>query len=105
MKLASDKPGVVGNLDNLHQLAVNGTAGDAQTCRFESLQVLIVELKAVAVTFDNNFLAIKLSGYAALPKLALLAAEAHGTTKVRELIPGFELPFGIEPLGNQAITG
>src|SRR3972149_4920117 len=49
MELAGHEPGMVGELDDLHELLLGPEAGDPEAVLFQVLEVLVVHLEAVAV--------------------------------------------------------
>ena len=49
MELAPQKPGVIGDFDDLYQLPVGRGAGDAQARLGQAIPVLVVKFIAVAV--------------------------------------------------------
>ena len=53
VELYGHEPGMIGNLDNFHQVALGVLARHAHAAGHKALQVFVVELVAVAVALLN----------------------------------------------------
>ena len=73
MELHPYKPGVAGELHDLHQPSVRGEAGEAEARSFEGLPVGVVELVAVAVALVDVRSAIGFGGEAPLRDFTIYA--------------------------------
>ena len=78
MKLAGDKEGMLGQFDDLNQLAVRSKAAESKAGFLELVAIRVVELVAMAVAFVDDKGAIEPRGFCAHDQLARLGAEAHG---------------------------
>ena len=62
VELHANKPRVVGQLNNFYQIGCRVDAGHHHTTILKSLQISIVELISMAMTFVNYFFLIKAIG-------------------------------------------
>src|SRR4051794_23009251 len=58
VELHGQEPGVIGQLDDLHELAVRAGAGHGEAVLLERLAIAVVELVAMAVPLADLFLAV-----------------------------------------------
>ena len=70
-------PAVVTQLDSLDQSRIGIGAGAEHPCRFISLAVLAIELKAMAVTLTDEVLAVGGGDLRARAQDAVVATETH----------------------------
>ncbi len=82
MILCADKPAERGNLDNLHKTGVRVLAHAFHAGLFETCPIVVVELKAVAVTLLNLGGSVGLCGTRTRGKPACIGAEPHGASHV-----------------------
>src|SRR5438128_254073 len=83
MELAADHPGVVGQLDNLDQLAVRRVAGDDETSLLQDRSIAIVELPAVSVALVDALFAVRAPGATVQVEPARIGPEPHRSTLLR----------------------
>ena len=62
MKLAAEKPGVIFELDHLHQVAIRGETAQNHALGLVEVAVAVVEFVAVAVALRDLSLAVKFQG-------------------------------------------
>src|SRR6266568_4955527 len=77
MELRPHKPGVVAQLDDLHKPAIGRDATDHHAVRCQHVTVVIVELKAVAVTLTHRGFAISKGCLTARYEHAGVRPQAH----------------------------
>ena len=77
MKLAGDEKRVLGQLDDLHQLAVGCVAAENEIRFLEALAIRIVELVSVTVALVDYKGAVQARRFGGHHQLARLGAEAH----------------------------
>src|SRR5688572_18836382 len=85
MELPGDEEGVLGYLDDLHQLFLGPDARDAQAVLLERLQVVVVDLVAMTMALADDALAVEARGAAALAEEDRVQAEPHGSALVRQV--------------------
>ena len=102
VELASDKPGVISELDHLDQALILRPSRDRHTLRFKLRDQRIVHFVAVAVPFSNHIAAVDLTSLCAINELAWLRTKAHGSTHVRVLIAHFDIALLGLPLCDKA---
>src|SRR5712664_596688 len=78
VELGRHEPGVVGQLDDLHQAPVRRHAAENHPRLTERLAVLVVELEAVAVALVHDLFTVSLVSERSREKLAWIQAQAHG---------------------------
>src|SRR5215467_13511323 len=100
VELHADKPGVVGQLDDLRQQAVRRHAAKAHAHVFQAPAVARIDLVAVAMTLGNLRVAIDPCDAAALGEHRRVGSEPHGAAEVAALAALFEL-VAAHPLGHQ----
>src|ERR1039457_4961079 len=88
MELASQKPGMVWNLADLHVNSVGRLSGETQAAFGQNLLVLAIELIAMPVPFADFRNSIRLSRQAPLGQQAWISAQAHGAA---QLVDAFQL--------------
>src|SRR5436309_2991430 len=84
MELAGHEVRVVLDLDDLDQLLLRPDARDQQPVLLERLEVVVVDLVAVAVALADDPLAVERRRAAAVAEQDRIEAEAHGATLVGE---------------------
>src|SRR5437868_3099238 len=77
VELARDKPGVVGQLDDLDEPSIGRHAAEHHARFAHHLAVLVVELEAVAMALVHDLFPIRLVGAGAWLELAWVQAEPH----------------------------
>src|SRR6266542_3893749 len=82
MELAGHEPRVVGQLDDLHQLLVGPDARDPEAALLERVEIVVVDLVAMAVPLPDGALPIGPGGGAALAQRDGVEPEAHGAALV-----------------------
>ncbi len=102
VELAGDKPGMIGDFNDLNQSTIHRTTGDFHAGRDNVIQVAVVELIAMTMALRDHILSVELAGQAAGLQVTLLTAEPHCTPQVGAFVAFFQLPVGIQPLHNQA---
>src|SRR5690349_2150645 len=80
MELAGDKEGMVGQLNNLDQLAVRGEATEHKACLLEPLPVGIVEFVAMPMALLHHKSTVQASCLGSYYQLARLGSEPHCAT-------------------------
>src|SRR5690348_18447353 len=101
MVLHADEPGMLGNLDDLGQLAIGRHAGEAQSRILELALVVDVDLVTVAVALaDLRGAAIDLADPAAARQHRRIGAEPH---RAAEIAAGLALlqRVAAHPLGHE----
>src|SRR5205814_10210104 len=89
VELAGHEIRVVLDLDDLDELLFRPDAGDAQAVLLERLEVVVVDLIAMAVTLADDALAIQPRGAAALLQVDRIESQAHRAALVGErALPG-----------------
>jgi hypothetical protein len=78
VELTAQKPGVIGELDHLHEFAVGAHTGDHKPVVGELLQILLIDLVAVTVPLADLGHFIGPVGQGPLLELAGICAETHG---------------------------
>src|SRR5690348_7757179 len=78
VKLAGDEEGVIGQLDDFHQLAVWREAAEHKLGLLKALTVGVIKLVPVSVAFLDHKSAVQPGGFGAHDQLAGLGAKAHG---------------------------
>src|SRR3984893_6716776 len=105
MILHADEPGMLGDLDNLRQIAVGGHAGGDQTSILEFALVVDVDLVAMTVALANaGGAAIDQVDAAPRGQHRLVGAEPHGTAEVAAGAALFQ-HVAAHPFGHQADDG
>src|SRR5690606_34086778 len=104
VELATQEPGVVRQLDHLHELAVRAHARDPQAGGGPLRQILLVDFVTVAVAFGDAAGAVDLGRQAAFPHLAGIGPQAHGAPHlldaqqvaqlVDDRVPGLAVELG-----------
>ena len=85
MELRGHEIGVLGDFDNLDKSCFGVEACGNHACLAELVDILVVELVAMAVTLGNHLGAINLVGLAAFLQAAGIGAEAHGATHIGDV--------------------
>src|SRR5690349_24739300 len=83
MELHADEPRMVGDLDDLRQLAVGRHAGEQQADLLQPLLVINIHLVAVAVALLDVRRTVYLSHAAAGPEQSVIGAEPHRAAEIR----------------------
>src|SRR3990172_7531897 len=78
VELAGHEPGMVGELDDLHELLLGPEARDPEAVLFHVLQVLVVYLQTVAVALLNDPLPVGPGSSAPLGEQDRGEAQPHG---------------------------
>ena len=86
VELARDEPRVIGQLDDLHQLAVRGLARAHQTCIFEAGTEARVDLVTVAVAFVDQLAAVGRGSFRSRRQPAGVGTEAHRAPETVEVL-------------------
>src|SRR6266478_1608110 len=82
VELAADEPRMRRQLDHLAQLLALGDPGNAQALLLQSLQVLVVDLVAVAVALVDRVRAVDLAREAPGFERGALSAQAHRPAEI-----------------------
>src|SRR6266542_138876 len=77
MELSRDEVGMLGQLDDLHELLLGPHPRHAQPVLLHALQIVVVDLVAVTVTLLDDALAIQARGMTALAEHDRVEAEPH----------------------------
>src|SRR5690606_28048259 len=101
VELAAEEPRVVRQLDHLHELAVLGRAGEHEPRLLEAVEIVVVELVAVAVALGHGLRAVGRGRERVLLQQAALRAEAHRAALVRMLVAALDLAGRAAPLGDE----
>src|SRR5690606_23465184 len=101
VELASNKPRMLRHFHHLNQLAIGGTAGNAQASIGQLLHIGVIHFVTVTMTLDDFRLAITLRRNRIIAQVADLAAETHGATEVGAFAALFDAASRINPFGNQ----
>src|SRR3990172_9470669 len=78
VELAGHEPGMVGELDDLHELLLGPEARDPEAVLFQVLEVLVVHLEAVAVALLDDPLPVGPGGGAPLGEQDRVEPQPHG---------------------------
>src|SRR3990172_6370498 len=78
VELAGHEPGVVGELDDFHELLLGPEARDPEAVLFQVLEVVVVHLEAVAVALLDDPLPVGPGGGAPLGEQDRVEPQPHG---------------------------
>ena len=84
MELRADEPFQRGYFHNFHQVALGVAAGAEHAGFLEAVQVVVVELVAVAVTLADAFCSVDSDDLAAGLQRAGVGAQAHGAAQLAQ---------------------
>src|SRR3989454_3630698 len=82
VELPGHEPWVIGQLDDLHELLVGPDARDPEAALLERVEVVVVDLVAMAVPLPDGALPVGLGSGAALAEHDGVEPEAHGAALV-----------------------
>src|SRR5215472_2151855 len=100
VKLSRYEPGVVGELDHLHQ-PIAREPGEAHASLAIAIEIVVVELVAMPMALHDEIAPVNLAGARAGTEQHLLRPEAHGAALVGALIAHLRAVHLILPLGNE----
>src|SRR5258706_2378962 len=101
VELAADEPRMRRQLDHLAQLLALGDAGNAQALVLQSLQVLVVDLVAVAVALVDRVRAVDLAREAPGFERGALSAQAHRPAEFGLFVAALDPAVAILPFGHE----
>jgi len=102
MELARHEERVLRDLDDLDQLLLGPDPRDVQAVLLQRLEVIVVDLVAVAVALADDPLAVEPRGSAALGEQNRVEAEAHGAALVGQVpLLGKEIDHEVRGAGHE----
>src|SRR5258706_12974431 len=91
-------------LDHLAQLLPLGDAGNAQALVLQPLQVLVVDLVAVAVALVDHVRAVDLAREAPGLERSALSAQTHRPAEIGLLVAALDPAVAVLPFGDRKST-
>src|SRR5712671_2220813 len=101
VELAADEPRMRRQLDHLAQLLALGDAGNPQALVLQSLQVLVVDLVAVAVALVDHVRAVDLAREAPGLERSALSAQTHRPAEIGLLVAALDPAVAVLPFGHE----
>ena len=99
VELTGEKPGVVRDFYDFYQRAVGRTTRDPETCLGQEIQVIVIELIAVTMAFENDLLTINFPQFRPVRQMTFILTKAHGAAQVTFCIPGLQL-IALQPFSH-----
>ena len=86
VRLRSQEPRVVFELDHFHNVLVRRNAANVHAVRFELVAIVVVDFVTVAVTFVNELLTVSLIRFGILRQNAGVLPQTHGAAEVCDVV-------------------
>jgi hypothetical protein len=95
MELTRHEPGMISELDHLHEGAVRRLTGAHETGLLELSPQSGIHFVAMPVTFVDEFVSVRRRGLRSLQQLAWIRAEPHRPAHLVEILAGEDVDHGV----------